>query len=112
MHDIVNRFARQDELVPQAVLDNLQVSVIGVGAIGRQVAVQLAAVGVRRLQLVDFDEVEWTNVTTQGYLARDVGRRRIGQLAGNSRDFRRRVLAGGFRLHRSPRGSIRETRAR
>ena len=50
---------------------------IGVGAIGRQVAVQLAALGVRRLQLVDFDEVEWTNVTTQGYLARDVGQPKV-----------------------------------
>jgi sulfur carrier protein ThiS adenylyltransferase len=34
---------------------------------------QLAAIGAPRLVLVDFDEVEATNVTTQGYLQSDVG---------------------------------------
>ena len=77
MHEAVNRFARQEELVPQAVLENLQASVIGIGAIGRQVALQLAALGVKRLQLIDFDQVESTNVTTQGYLARDVGQAKV-----------------------------------
>jgi len=64
-------------LVPQHRLANLKVSVIGVGAIGRQVALQLAAIGVRRLQLVDFDAVDFTNVTTQGYRTRDVGRLKV-----------------------------------
>src|SRR6266481_3535393 len=67
------RFERQEEFVPQERLANLTVTVIGVGAVGRQVALQLAAIGVRRLQLVDFDTVELTNVTTQGYFADDVG---------------------------------------
>ena len=47
------------------------------GAIGRQVALQLAAIGTPRLQLVDFDTVDWTNVTTQGYLTADVGRPKV-----------------------------------
>jgi sulfur carrier protein ThiS adenylyltransferase len=47
--------------------------VIGVGAIGRQVALQLASLGIRQLTLVDFDAVELTNVTTQGFLAADIG---------------------------------------
>lgn len=46
---------------------------VGVGAIGRHVALQLAYVGVPRLQLIDFDVVEPANVTTQGYSASDVG---------------------------------------
>jgi sulfur carrier protein ThiS adenylyltransferase len=33
--------------------------------------------GAKRLQLVDFDQVEWTNVTTQGYLAGDVGQPKV-----------------------------------
>ena len=33
----------------------------------------LAAIGVPRPQLVDFDQVDITNVTTQGYCAGDVG---------------------------------------
>ena len=67
------RFERQAELVPRERLEATSVAVIGVGAIGRQVALQLAAIGARRIQLVDFDVVEPTNVTTQGYLATDVG---------------------------------------
>jgi sulfur carrier protein ThiS adenylyltransferase len=69
-----NRFSRQADLVPQAGLAGLRVSVIGVGAVGRQVALQLASIGARQIQLVDFDSVELTNVTTQGYLAADVGK--------------------------------------
>lgn len=69
-----NRFVRQESLVPSERLLDLMVTVIGVGAIGRQVALQLAAIGVRRLQLIDFDQVEWTNITTQGYLQTDLGK--------------------------------------
>jgi len=71
------RLVRQRDLVPEEPLCRLDATVIGVGAIGRQVALQLAAVGMRRLRLVDFDTVEWTNVTTQGYLAADVGRPKV-----------------------------------
>jgi molybdopterin-synthase adenylyltransferase len=72
-----DRFARQQELVPQDQLATVLVSVIGVGAIGRQVALQLAAIGVRRIQLVDFDKIELTNVTTQGYWRADVGQSKV-----------------------------------
>jgi molybdopterin-synthase adenylyltransferase len=74
---ISNRFARQADLVPAEQLADLEVTVIGVGSIGRQVALQLAAIGVRRLQLVDFDHVDATNLTTQGYLVEDIGRPKV-----------------------------------
>jgi phosphoglycerate dehydrogenase-like enzyme len=45
------RFARQRDLVPRERLSTIKVTVIGVGAIGRQVALQLAAIGTRHLQL-------------------------------------------------------------
>ena len=73
MNKTLDRFERQSELVPAEKLRSLTVTVIGVGAIGRQVALQLASLGVRRLQLVDFDRVEPTNITTQGYRAADLG---------------------------------------
>ena len=65
------RFARQTGIIPPEALAKSAATVIGVGAIGRQVALQLAAIGVPRLQIVDFDHVEFTNVTSQGYLWED-----------------------------------------
>jgi molybdopterin-synthase adenylyltransferase len=73
----VTRFERQRDLVPLERLAVLGATVIGVGAIGRQVALQLAAIGAPRLQLVDFDTVDRTNVTTQGYAHADVGQAKV-----------------------------------
>jgi sulfur carrier protein ThiS adenylyltransferase len=72
-----DRFERQAELVPRSRLCEGGATVIGVGAIGRQAALQLAALGAPRLQLVDFDVVEETNLTTQGYRRRDLGRPKV-----------------------------------
>lgn len=72
-----DRFDRQRDLVPHERLAALDTTVIGVGAIGRQVALQLAALGAKQLQLVDFDSVDHSNVTTQGYWASDVGRSKV-----------------------------------
>jgi len=60
-----NRFARQENLVPRDRLVDIRTTVIGVGAIGRHVSLQLAAIGVPRIQLMDFDVVDDTNRTTQ-----------------------------------------------
>ena len=68
-----NRYSRQQELIPADRLAQQSCTVIGVGAIGRNVALLLAAIGARRIQLIDFDQVEETNVTTQGYFEKDVG---------------------------------------
>jgi sulfur carrier protein ThiS adenylyltransferase len=71
------RFDRQADLVPHERLASLAATVIGVGAIGRQVSLQLAAIGLPKLQLIDFDTVDATNVTTQGYSAGDIGRAKV-----------------------------------
>jgi len=81
MNATSDRFQRQESLVPRGRLTGLQASIIGVGAIGRQVALQLAALGIPKLQLVDFDKVEPTNVTTQGYLYEDIGRAKVDATA-------------------------------
>ncbi len=82
-----SRFVRQQELVPRDVLAPLRVTVIGIGAIGRQVALQLASIGVTQLQLVDFDRVDASNITTQGFDAADVGRPKIEATAGRLLDI-------------------------
>ena len=57
-----DRFLRQRDLVSTEKLANTPVTIIGVGAIGRQVALQLAALGVMQIELIDFDEVELHNI--------------------------------------------------
>lgn len=81
------RFERQAALVPRDKLAALSVTVIGVGAIGRQLAIQLAALGVPKLQLIDFDQVEPTNITTQGYLQANLGWRKVEATASAVRQI-------------------------
>lgn len=71
MNDFEQRFVRQEGMIPTQKLLETRAAVIGVGAIGRQVALQLAALGVQHLLLVDFDQAEFSNVGSQGYLWED-----------------------------------------
>lgn len=73
MNGIENRFERQSQLVPSDRLADVTATVIGVGAIGRQVALQLASIGTPRIQLIDFDTVDLSNTTTQGYRKHEIG---------------------------------------
>jgi sulfur carrier protein ThiS adenylyltransferase len=64
---LADRDVRQRSLVPPERLVACHAVVIGVGAIGRQVALQLAALGVPRLTLFDDDTVAVENLAPQGY---------------------------------------------
>ncbi len=75
-----DRFTRQADLVPRSRLTELDITVIGVGAIGRPLALQLAALGAPRIRLIDFDTVDATNLTTQGYRHGDLGRLKVEAL--------------------------------
>ena len=69
---MTDRDVRQRGLVPPERLAQCDVLVIGVGAIGRQVALQLAALGTRRLTLFDDDIVQPENLAPQGYWPEDL----------------------------------------
>ena len=71
------RDLRQRDIVPPERLAECKATVVGVGAIGRQVALQLAAMGVPWLQLIDHDMVEEVNLAPQGFLEDDLGRRKV-----------------------------------
>jgi sulfur carrier protein ThiS adenylyltransferase len=71
------RYSRQKDIVPSDRIANCKATVIGVGAIGRQVASQLAAIGIPWLQLIDFDVVEESNLASQGYFEDDLKRFKI-----------------------------------
>ena len=78
---LADRDLRQREIVPPERLATCRATVVGVGAIGRQVALQLAAVGVPWLQLVDPDSVEPVNLACQGYLQDDLSRTKVSATA-------------------------------
>jgi len=66
------RYIRQKDIVPADRLAACKATVVGVGAVGRQVALQLTAMGIPWLQLVDFDTVDASNLASQGYLENDL----------------------------------------
>jgi len=82
-----DRFSRQADIVPRKRILDCKTTVIGVGAIGRQVAIQLTAIGVPHLQLIDFDAVEISNLATQGYLQKDLKRPKVDVTAEFCREM-------------------------
>jgi sulfur carrier protein ThiS adenylyltransferase len=78
---IEDRDIRQRDLIPAEELQQTQAVVIGVGAIGRQVALQLSAIGVGRLKLIDFDTVGPENLAPQGFREQDIGKRKVDAVA-------------------------------
>ena len=72
-----DRVSRQEKIISAEVINATNVAIIGVGAVGREVARTLACNGVGNLTLYDFDTVELHNCTTQGYYENDVGRPKV-----------------------------------
>jgi len=81
------RYSRQKDIVPADRLAECKVTVIGIGAIGRQAALQLAAVGISWLQLIDFDTVEESNIASQGYFEQDLNRLKVDAAADLCRNI-------------------------
>ena len=75
------RYSRQADIVPRERIMDCKATVIGVGAIGRQVAIQLTAIGVPHLQLIDFDSVEISNLASQGFTHKDLKRPKVDATA-------------------------------
>ena len=71
------RYSRQKDIVPAERIAACKATVIGVGAVGRQVALQLTAMGVPWLQLIDFDKVEISNLASQGYSEMDLAKLKV-----------------------------------
>lgn len=70
-----SRLERQEGVVPD--VGGIVALVAGVGAVGRNVAVMLAQMGIGGLVLVDPDTVEAPNVATQGYPFGNIGMAKV-----------------------------------
>jgi len=79
------RYSRQKDIVPPERIAACKATIIGVGAVGRQVALQLTAMGIPWLQLIDFDVVETSNLASQGYLEEDLGKLKVEATAAQCR---------------------------
>lgn len=84
---IADRDIRQRELIPPDKLSTIRIAVVGVGAIGKQVSLQLAAIGVPKLQLIDFDMVEPVNLAPQGFYESDLGKPKVEAVANICRQI-------------------------
>ena len=72
-----DRDIRQRDIISREKLQYITGLVIGVGAIGRQVALQLATIGVPKLVLVDPDIVAVENLAAQGFREQDLGMAKV-----------------------------------
>jgi sulfur carrier protein ThiS adenylyltransferase len=79
--NLADRDLRQRDLVPPTALARCHAVVIGVGAVGRQVSLQLAATGVPALTLYDPDTVGVENLAVQGFWESDLGARKVDAVA-------------------------------
>ncbi|MCA9049970.1 MAG: ThiF family adenylyltransferase, partial [Planctomycetaceae bacterium] len=77
MQNLNDRDIRQCDIIPPAKLAQYRATVIGTGSIGRQVALQLASIGVPSLQLIDPDVVSVENLACQGFFEDDLARAKV-----------------------------------
>lgn len=72
-------------------LAKVTVVLVGVGAVGSWIAVQLSRSGVRRFTLIDDDVVEASNLNRSLYAQQDVGRRKVDAMADHLQNIDRSI---------------------
>lgn len=85
--EVEDRYTRQKDLIPHEKLQNSRAVVIGVGAVGRQVSQQLAAMGVAHLILIDPDEVKEVNLGPQAYKKLQIGVKKVTATSTDCQDL-------------------------
>lgn len=81
------RRARFEGIVAPEVLDRQVVTIIGCGAIGSAVGRVLAAMGVGKMVLFDFDAVDPVNLGTQGWKPRQLQMLKVDALKSDIREL-------------------------
>lgn len=72
---------RHREYMDPAKLGSLRLDVIGAGALGSRLAIELARLGVNQLHVWDFDRVEEHNIANQFYTKKQIGQFKVDALA-------------------------------
>jgi len=71
---------RQSGIIPDDKVKDISVAIIGAGAIGSHAAEMLCKMGVQKLLIFDFDDVESHNVANQGYFNNEIGYKKVESL--------------------------------
>ena len=81
----------------QIKLKNAKVLLVGAGGLGAPVGLYLAAAGVGRIGVVDFDVVDFTNLQRQViHGTKDVGRKKLDSARDTMRDINPNVQIDGY----------------
>ncbi|MDD7114006.1 MAG: sulfur carrier protein ThiS adenylyltransferase ThiF [Lachnospiraceae bacterium] len=78
--DIKQALNERHSVETQEKLSKGRVAIAGLGGLGSNVAFALARIGVGHLHLIDFDEVDLTNLNRQQYFLRHVGMKKTEAL--------------------------------
>ena len=107
------RFLRNRDLVDQEAINRHAVTIVGLGAIGSQLAEQLAKLGVTCFVLIDPDVVSQANLAVQGFYEEEVGMAKVHAVADRLQKIRHTIsvetLAQPWRPDDAatvPRGSV------
>lgn len=85
--DLTNvHLTRQADLIPISILGE-PITIIGVGAVGSLVAMNLVKMGFSDLTIIDFDTVTLENMNCQGYRFKDVGKLKVKALVQILKDY-------------------------
>jgi len=79
-----------------ANLDNVEFHIVGCGAIGSSVAMQLVRLGANNFYLYDFDKVEIQNVGVSQYNEQDVGLPKVGALTNHMKRINVLIKVQGY----------------
>lgn len=85
------RFLRNRDLVDQEAINRHTVTIVGLGAIGSQLAEQLSKLGVTRFVLIDPDVVSEVNLGVQGFYEDEVGLSKVHAVEGRLQKVRSRA---------------------
>ena len=72
---------RQSGLIPTEVIEAVTVHITGAGAVGSHTAEVLCKMGIRDMEVVDFDHIEAHNLPNQGFYIPDLGKPKVEALA-------------------------------
>jgi hypothetical protein len=94
---VLDAWCDDETLEPVNRLGQAHVAIVGLGGVGSEIALHLAAAGLGRLTLVDGDKVESSNLNRQyAYSRCDIGRPKSEALATRLRDLRPDIDARCF----------------